>query len=146
MAWHRIGDRQLSEPMMTSSLTHMSMCATIAWVKMNGKGLSWQYIIMYQPWWSCDVTKTFYEIIFVRMSYVSSQHGQLTHWGLQSNWQYGSIGSDNGLRPNRRQAIIRSNVAMLYWWIHASLDLSELTHCSLVMPYGNLELNQHWPR
>ena len=33
---------------------------------------------------------------------------------LGSNWQYGSIGSDNGLAPNRRQAIIWTNVGMLY--------------------------------
>ena len=32
-----------------------------------------------------------------------------------SNWQYGNIGSDNALAPNRRQAIIWTNVGMLFW-------------------------------
>ena len=45
---------------------------------------------------------------------------------LGSNWQYGSIGSYNGLAPNRRQAIIWTNVSMLYWRINASLGLNEL--------------------
>ena len=46
---------------------------------------------------------------------------------LGSNWQYGSIGSDNGLAPNRWQAIIWSNDGMFYWCIHASLGPNELT-------------------
>ena len=45
-----------------------------------------------------------------------------------SNWQYGGIGADNGLALNRRQAIIWTNVDMLYWRIYASLGLNELTH------------------
>ena len=45
---------------------------------------------------------------------------------LWSNWQYGSIGSDNGLAPNRRQAIIWTNVGMFYWRINASLGLKGL--------------------
>ena len=46
---------------------------------------------------------------------------------LGYNLQYGSIGSDNGLAPNRWQAIIWTNVGMLYWCIYASLGLNELT-------------------
>ena len=34
--------------------------------------------------------------------------------------------SDNGLAPNRRQAIIWSNVGMLYWCINGSLGLNVL--------------------
>ena len=58
---------------------------------------------------------------------------------LGSNWQYGTIGSDNGLAPNRQQVIIWANVGMLYWCIYASLGLNELsiyslpkTHCKLI--------------
>ena len=42
------------------------------------------------------------------------------------NWQYGNVGSDNGLEPNRQQAIIGSNVVTLYWRIYTSPDLNEL--------------------
>ena len=49
-------------------------------------------------------------------------------WSLWSDWQYGSIGSDNGLAPTRRQAIIRSNVVMMYvcWYVymHHSTSMS----------------------
>ena len=41
-----------------------------------------------------------------------------------SNLQYSSIGSDNGLAPARRQAIIWTNV---HWRIFASLGLNELS-------------------
>ena len=46
---------------------------------------------------------------------------------LGSNWQYGSIGSDHGLVPSMRQAIIWTNGGMLYWRIYASLGLNELS-------------------
>ena len=44
-----------------------------------------------------------------------------------SNEQYPSIGSDNGLAPTRRQAIMWANDDMVYWRIYASLGLNELT-------------------
>ena len=43
-----------------------------------------------------------------------------------SNWQYANIGSDNGLAPNRRQAIIWSNGGLGCRRIYASLGLNEL--------------------
>ena len=47
---------------------------------------------------------------------------------LRSNWQYSSIGSDNGLAPTRRQAIIWANDDPVQRRIYASLGLNELTH------------------
>ena len=38
-----------------------------------------------------------------------------------SNWQYASIGSDNGLESNRQQAIIWTNDGLAYPHIYASL-------------------------
>ena len=49
-------------------------------------------------------------------------------WG--SNWQYSCIGSDNGLAPNRCQAIIWTNDGIVYWCIYVSLSLNELTRSS----------------
>ena len=45
-------------------------------------------------------------------------------WGL--NRQFSSIGSDNGLAPNRRQAVIWTSVGMFYGRIYVSLGLNEL--------------------
>ena len=42
-------------------------------------------------------------------------------------WQYGSTGSDNGLVLSRQQAIIWSNIGMLYWHIYASPGFNELS-------------------
>ena len=47
-------------------------------------------------------------------------------------WQYASIGSDNGLPPGRRQAIIWTNDGLVYLCIYASLGLNESTHLHLV--------------
>ena len=45
---------------------------------------------------------------------------------LGSNWQYGIIGSDNGLATNRRHAIICTIDGIIYGRIYASLNLNEL--------------------
>ena len=37
-----------------------------------------------------------------------------------SNWQYLSIGSVNGLAPNRRQAIIWTNADLIHWRIYTA--------------------------
>ena len=48
---------------------------------------------------------------------------------LGSSRQYTIIGSDNGLAPNRRQAIIWVNDGPVFWRIYASIGLNEfLTH------------------
>ena len=50
-------------------------------------------------------------------------------------WQNPSIGLDNGLAPNRRQAIIWTNADPIIWRIYAALGGDELTEavaeCSL---------------
>ena len=43
-----------------------------------------------------------------------------------SNWQWPSIGLDNGLAPIRRQAIIWTNSDPIYWRIYAALGGDEL--------------------
>ena len=50
------------------------------------------------------------------------------HWSVfpNSNWQSPSIASDNGLAPNRRQAIIWANAVLCCRRIYASLGLNEL--------------------
>ena len=44
-----------------------------------------------------------------------------------SNYEYAIIGSDDGLTPCRRQAIIWTNDGLGWWHICASLGLNELT-------------------
>ena len=93
----------------------------------------------------------------------------LTHWGLVTHICVSKltiIGSDNGLSPERRQAIIWTNAGILLIgtigtnfseiliriqifsfkkmhlkmssakWHPFCLSLNELTHCGLVTPYG----------
>ena len=43
------------------------------------------------------------------------------------NLQYPIIGSDNGLAPTRRQAIIWTKDGLAYWRIYESLGLNELS-------------------
>ena len=49
-----------------------------------------------------------------------------------SNWQSSSIGLDNGLAPNRRQAIIWTNADPINWRIYATLGGDELTQMFIV--------------
>ena len=44
------------------------------------------------------------------------------------NWRYVGIGSDNGLMPNRWQAIIWTNDGLVQWGIYALLSLIGLMH------------------
>ena len=57
------------------------------------------------------------------------------HWicSQGSNWQYANIVSDNGLAPNRRQAIIWTNdgLGCRRICIHALLDLNDLNNDQL---------------
>ena len=99
-----------------------------------------------------------------------------THWGRVTHICVSKltiIGSDNGLSPGRRQAIIWTNAGILLIWtlvtnfseilseIHAfsfkkmhlkmssakwrpfCLGLNVLIHCGLVMPYGNIVSGSH---
>ena len=61
---------------------------------------------------------------------------------LVSNWQYGSIGSDNGLTLNRRHTIIWTSDGLGYWHIYASISLDELTYWGRVthICVGNLTI------
>ena len=43
-------------------------------------------------------------------------------------WQYFNIGSDNGLVPNRRQAIILTNADRIHWRIYAALRVFEINN------------------
>ena len=44
------------------------------------------------------------------------------------NWQLPSIGLDNGLAPNRRQAIILTNADLIHRRIYGALGGDELSH------------------
>ena len=48
------------------------------------------------------------------------------HWNMESNWQYVSIGSDDGLASSRRQVIIWSIADPVHWRIYAALGGDEL--------------------
>ena len=58
--------------------------------------------------------------------YLNSDSNFTDLCSLWSNWQYGSIGSDNGLAPTRRQAIMWTNDGQVWWRIYASLGPNEL--------------------
>ena len=55
------------------------------------------------------------------------------------NWQYASIGSGNGLAPNRRQAYSWTNADPVHWCIYVTLGGDELIYTNLwfVITYPN---------
>ena len=54
-------------------------------------------------------------------------NGNIKICSLGFNQEYSSFGSDNGLAPTRRQAIIWTNDVLVSWRIYASLGLNVLT-------------------
>ena len=63
------------------------------------------------------------------------------HWNMPPGLPLWSLGSDDGLAPNR-QAIIWTNADLVYWCTYVSLGINELTisqHWSQVMAW-------HWAR
>ena len=62
------------------------------------------------------------------------------HWNmfLESNWQYVGIGSDNGLAPSRRQAIIWTNAHPINWRIYTALGGDELIHSVHICWYSQM--------
>ena len=47
-------------------------------------------------------------------------------------YDYSSISSDNGLAPNRQQAIIWTNDGIVYWRTYASLSLDGLRSLNIM--------------
>ena len=62
-----------------------------------------------------------------------------------SNSQYPSIGSDNGLAPIRRRAIIWTNVDPVHSRIHASLGLNELSWSKQADHIQHISINPGYP-
>ena len=61
-----------------------------------------------------------------KMADISLTSFQMQVFSQGSNWQFSSIGSDNGLWPARWQAIIWTNDRLGWWRMDASLGLKEL--------------------
>ena len=77
-----------------------------------------------------DLVLVYIDNIYKNIRRTRSQH--LTHWGRVTHiWvsKQTTIGSDNGLSPGRRQAIIRTNAGILFIWTvgtNSSEILSEI--------------------
>ena len=71
----------------------------------------------------CHFADNIFECIEWKLSNLNYNLIELCSLG--SNWQYGSIGSGNGLAPNMRQAIIWTNDDLGYWCIYTSLGVNE---------------------
>ena len=67
-----------------------------------------------------------FKFIFLNENFRISKKNLTDICSLRSHAQYGSNGSNNGFVSNRLQAIIWSNVGMLYWRIGATFGLTIL--------------------
>ena len=59
----------------------------------------------------------------------------------ESNWQYPSIGSNNGWAPNRRQAIIWTNADPIHWCIYAALGGDKFNSLIYYLPHMPVGIN-----
>ena len=80
-----------------------------------------QYIYIYYG--GCFADDNFICIVFKENVWISIFSDVCFQW---YNWQYTSIGSDNGLAPKRQQAIIWTHDCLSNQRIYASLSLNDL--------------------
>ena len=67
------------------------------------------------------------QVHFLEWEYFNLKWNFIEIWSLGSNWQYVSIGLDNGLAASRRQAIIWTSADLFHQHIYAALGGDELT-------------------
>ena len=107
MAWRRPGDKPLSEPM----TDYRRICASLSLNELT------HWVLKKMCETSVEHSR---RISFLRcMSVTTSDLLPLTHWGRVTHICVGNltiIGSDNGLSPGRRQAIIWTNDGILLIW------------------------------
>ena len=73
----------------------------------------------------------FFQMHFVEWKWENSDSSFTETCSQESNWQYTSISSANGLAPNGWQAITWTNDDPVHWRIYAALGGDELTGLSL---------------
>ena len=123
----------------SSKRRHFRFSASRCWSRMSDYNpyVMWTYLLMHalnaklvnilRPKQNGHhFTDDIFKRIFVewKLSYFGSNFTEICSQG--SNYQYTSIGSDDGLAPNRRPAFAWVIGDLVYWRIYASLSLSEL--------------------
>ena len=93
----------------------------------------WQWTCNALTYWGRDkmnaILQTIFFTSFFKWKLLFSLDWNFTEVCFQrSNWQKAIIGSDNGLAPNRRQAIIWTNGGLVYGRIYASHGLNKLSY------------------
>ena len=94
--------------------------------------------------WGRDkmATISHFQIYFIEWKCLNCYKNFIEIYSQGCNWQYSSIGSDNGLAPNRRQAIIWNSDVLVCRRIYVLVGLSELTLRPLWYIYGSLGRHQ----
>ena len=73
------------------------------------------------------VRRRYFEIHFLEWKLLNFRWHFIEMCSLGFNWQYVFIGSHTGLAPNSRQAIIWTNVSLVYRHMYATVSLNGLT-------------------
>ena len=73
------------------------------------------------------ISQMTFQMHFPEWKWMNSDWNFTELYSYGSNRWYSSIGLDNGLAPNRRQAIIWTNADPIHWRIYAVLGGDELT-------------------
>ena len=82
-----------------------------------------------QSWQNgCHFGRRQFQMQFLEWKWQNSESDFTEICRQESNWQLASLGSGNGLAPNRRQAITWTNAGPVQWRIYAALGGDDLTH------------------
>ena len=73
-----------------------------------------------------QIRRRYFQMHFIEWKVLKFDYNFTEVCSTGFNEQYPSIGLDNGLAPNMRQAIMWSNAHPIHWRIHAALEGDEL--------------------
>ena len=107
-------------------------------------GHDWRHITDLKTHWGRDKMAVILQTTFSNaFSWMQMYEFRLRfHWSL---FLTASIGSDNGLAPTRRQAIIWTNYGIVCWRIYTSLGLNELNAITTMEWFLTLQWRHNEP-
>ena len=93
-----------------------------------GVVIIWQYqLISPSTKWPLFCRRSF-QMHFRKLKVLYFYHNVIEVCYQGSNWQFLCTSLDNGLAPNRRQAIIWNNAEPIHWRIYVAPGADELNH------------------
>ena len=150
-----------------TAISNKLLCSSLWKLQYISSGVTdvWQWAIVVMPFGMCGLNPSYqwHKEIWKKHEKLKSEwHLSMTrnswkkHEKLKSEWHlliaWNSWKKHEKLKSEWHLLIARNNYVLWYLsvqrWLRVQFmnRFNTLTHCGLVTPYGNIDLNQHWIR